>query len=268
MSVHEEDDTTVGSSTDVQFVDVRFDEASSVSTRDSERSSASGLASQAGTADLLIPSKHIKIFTLPVVAREAGEISIASITLIVTGEKCKLAATTYDFSHSVAQWWETKGGVPVPRAIGPEASAFNTINVQPKPPKLKLEAPGLRKSYYTNEAITIDFNFANEEDDDVVVSLEARMISPVEGTIQLRWVGAVVNNAPATSMGGGVLKLPHREVGTLTAGGRKTASISITESTAAVDHEVELTATYHLASEPETILNQILTVDIGVVRPT
>ncbi|OAP54461.1 hypothetical protein AYL99_11562 [Fonsecaea erecta] len=250
-----------------QFIDVRLAESSTMSLSSTRRSSAGVVASQMSSADLTIPSNHTKIFKLHVVPREAGEVSVASITLMINDETLTFAATSTDFSHSIIQWWESKAGIPTPRSLGQESNAFNKINVQPKPPKLKIAAPGLRRSYYTNESITIDFEILNEEAEEAIVSLDARMISPVEGAAQMMWGENGLETAPAAASGSGVLTLGQRELGTIPSSGRLVVSLRITDTAAAVDHEVELLATYRLDSEPETILTKALTVDVGVIRP-
>ncbi|KIW91250.1 uncharacterized protein Z519_08146 [Cladophialophora bantiana CBS 173.52] len=249
------------------FVDVRLNESSTTPLSGTRRSSAGAVASQTGSADLTIPPNYIKIFRLRVVPREAGEVSVASVTLIINDESLTFAATSTNFSHTVGQWWESKAGVPTPRSLGQESNAFNKINVQPKPPKLKIEAPGLRRSYYTNESMTISFEILNEEEEDAIVSLGARMISPVEGAAQMMWTGEGVEMARATASGAGVLALPDRELGTIPSSGKAVVSLRITDTAAAVDHEIELLATYRLESEQETILTKTLTVDVAVIRP-
>ncbi|OAL37305.1 hypothetical protein AYO20_03481 [Fonsecaea nubica] len=251
----------------VQFIDVQVDESLAMSLSSIRRSSAGAVPSQTSSADLTIPSNHTKIFRLRVVPREAGEIVVASITLIIDHETFSFAATSTDFSHSIGRWWESKAGKPTPRSLGQESNAFNKINVQPKPPKLKIAAPGLRRSYYTNESVTIDFDILNEEAEDVIVSLDARMISPVEGAAQIMWIGTGSKTTPATASEAGVLTLEKRELGTIPSSGKAVVSVRIMDTATAVDHEVELLATYRLRSEPETILTKVLTVDVGVIRP-
>ncbi len=254
-----------GTST-AHFVEVRMEETSSLSLSGSRRSSASAVPSQAGATDLSILPGQMKIFKLRVVPREAGEISVAYITLILNDEKFTLTATTSDFTHCVPLWWETKASVPVSRVLGQESHTSNTINVQPKPPKLKMEALGLRKSYYTNESILVNLAVINEEADDVIVSLGARMISPVQGAARVEWVGYETDTT-ASIPETGILTLSSRELGGIRSSERATVSILITETTAAVDHEVEFTATYRLVSEDETILSKTVTIDVGVIRP-
>ena len=245
------------------FADVRLDEASPVSFSSAGILSGEAIASQTGKANLSFITGQTKVFRLRVVPREAGEISVASITLILSDDKFRLTATTSDFSHTPTQWWETKARTPISRTLGHS----NTISVLPKPPKLKLEVPLLRTSHYTNESIAIDLNVINDEACEVMVSLEARLFSPVEGTAHIEWSGGGSDTALSTSTASGILTLPSRDMGIIASSDKAIASLRITGATIAVDHEVEFSASYCLISERETILTKTITVDLGVVRP-
>lgn len=261
--VAEEGQESGPTSSTTEFVDVLLEEAPAFTNK---RSSAGAIASQTGVAKLSIPPNCTKIFRLVVVPREAGEVSIASITLLINDDKFSLAVISSDFEHSTAHWWETKKGVPTSRPLGQESNSFNSITVQPKPPKLQIEAPGLRKSYYTNESIKIEFDILNDEDEEAVVSIEARMISPVGGAARVKWLDSTVSGE-ALSGDGGVQTLSSRGLGAIQSSGKSTVSLCLEDTIAAIDHEIELLATYRLVSEPETTLTKGLTVDVGIIRP-
>ncbi|KIW12910.1 hypothetical protein PV08_08097 [Exophiala spinifera] len=228
-------------------------------------SSAGAIVSLAGKADLVMPSSCTKIFRLRITPREAGDVAVASITLLVNGPNYSLAVTCSDFEHSVAQWWETKNGIPIPRLLGEESNAYNKITVQPKPPKLQIEVPGLRRAYYANETIEIAFGLQNDEEEAAMLSVTVRMISPVEDSARIRWLDPGIQDA--TNSETGVLILPPRDLGTIAANESTTVSVCIDETVVAVDHEVELVATYTLVSEPETVLTKSLAIDVVVIRP-
>ena len=249
------------------FVDARMNEVSTALAPGSKRSSVSAITSQAGTASLSIAPKNTKVIKLRVVPREAGELSVASITLMLCDAKFTLTATNSSVSQTEIKWWEMKAGAPICRTLGQYSNANNVVNVQPKPPKLKLEVPVLRRSYYTNEPIIIDFEVINEEADDVVVILEARLISPVQGAAQVEWAGDGSGTSPATLAGTGILSLPSLELGIIASSDKTSTSIRITGTTVALDHELELLANYRLVPEPETHLVKNITIDVGVIRP-
>lgn len=253
---------STASSASAAFCNVSLEE-SSVSTN--KRSSAGGIASLTGNTNLSIAPGHTRIICLRIVPREAGELSVASITLLFDDEKFSLAITSSDLEQSSAQWWETRHGLPFPRTLGQESNAFNSITVQPKPPKLRIEAIGMRKAYYTNEAIIIDFDLVNEEAEDAVVSVKVNMISPVEGSAQIKWLEATAGDSVRSEAG--IITLPPRNLGTIQSSGKTAVSICVDDTVVAVDHEIEIIATYTLVSEPETILTRSLAIDVGVIRP-
>ncbi|KAL6251223.1 hypothetical protein RBB50_001431 [Rhinocladiella similis] len=259
--VAEETESTNTCSSPANFQDIVLQDSNLIQ----RRSSPSAIASLAGKADLVMPSNYSRIFRLRITPREAGDVAIASITLLVDGSNYSLAVTSSDFEHSVAQWWETKNGIPIPRILGEESNAYNKITVQPKPPKLQIEVPGLRRAYYANEAINIRFDIRNDEEEAVIVSVMVRMISPVDGSARMKWLDPEFLDWANSEAG--VSALSPRDLGTIAANKSTSISICLDETVVAVDHEVELVATYRLVSEPETILTKSLAIDVVVIRP-
>ncbi|KIW38070.1 uncharacterized protein PV06_10039 [Exophiala oligosperma] len=259
--VAEEAESTNTGSSSASFQDVVLQD----STLFKRRSSAGAIASLAGKADLVMPSNYSRIFRLRITPREAGDVAIASITLLVDGPNYSLAVTSSDFEHSVSQWWETKNGKPIPRLLGEESNAYNKITIQPKPPKLQIEVPGLRRAYYANETIKIGFDIQNDEEEAALVSVTVRMISPVEDSARIKWIDPEYQDWASSEAG--LLTLSPRDLGTIAANESTTVSICLDETVIAVDHEVELLATYRLVSEPETILTKNLAIDVVVIRP-
>ncbi|EHY56195.1 hypothetical protein ABEF92_005713 [Exophiala dermatitidis] len=250
-----------------RFCDVALEDSSSTAVLASKRSSTETVPSLIGVGDLIIAPGHTIIYRFRVIPREAGEISIASIALKIQDEKFTLTVSSSDSGHSTARWWEARNGIPIARPFGQESNAFNTIDVKPKPPKLQIEAPDLKPTYYTNESFNIDFDILNGEDEEVVVSVEVRMIGSVEGAAQIRWHSSETNEAVDPSSDTGSPTLPSRELGAIPSSGKTTVSLIVTGTAVAVDYEIEITARYALISEPETILTKTTTVDVTVIRP-
>lgn len=254
-------------SSDVQLVDVVLQDSSTLSNPSHRRTSSTLFASETGYADLTIYPGQTRIFQFQVIPREAGELSVASITLIINQANMKLAATTSNFEHATMNWWETKGGRPILRSLGQESNAYNSIDVQPKPPKLHIHSPNLRKTYYVNETIHVDFELLNEESEDASVLVEARMISPVAGAAKARWTSSDFDADSLKESANGIIVLKPQDLGTIKSGHIDKVSLLITETIVAVDHELEISVRYRLANEPETISVKSLTVDVGVIRP-
>ncbi|KEF52692.1 uncharacterized protein A1O9_11109 [Exophiala aquamarina CBS 119918] len=254
-------------SSQVELFAIVLQDSSKLSSPASKRSSTGLVASEIAYADLTIHSGQTRIFQFEVTPREAGELSVASITLILNRTNMRLAATTSSFEHSTTNWWEMKGGAPILRSLGQESNAYNCIDVQPKPPKLQIHAPGLRKAYYVNETIHVEFELLNEESEDASVMVEARMISPIAGAAKAKWTYSEVDDKSLHESVNGVIMLKSQDLGTIKPGHSEKVSLLVNETIVAVDHELEIVAKYRLANEPETISVKSLTVDIGVIRP-
>jgi trafficking protein particle complex subunit 11 len=261
----DEDRLPIDNVTEVTFEEVQLTEDSLVASTTNQRRSITTNNAQTATASLLIRPGSTKVFGLRLVPREAGELSVFSITTTIHCDKHTCAATATDFSHCELKWWERQRDKLVARPLGQESNAFNVVNVQPKPPKFRIEAPNLRKSYYVNETIHVDFDFVNDEEDPVSAKVEARMISPLEGVTRVRWADAVTNDTVPGEAG--IFLLPARELKDLNPSEKVSASIHITNTVAAVDHEIELVVSYYIADEPETVLKKTFAVDVAVIRP-
>lgn len=218
-------------------------------------------------ADLLIPSGATRIFQFPIIPREAGAISVAFITLLVHQGNLKLTARSCDFEHSTACWWETRNGTPIPRLLGCEPNANNTIVVQPKLPKLQLHTLNLRKAYYTNERFVVDFEIANEELEAVTGEVEVQMISPVSNAAQLGWAHTDSIHSQKEVSASGTVVLAPQSLGVMEAASRQTVSIRLSDTSVAIDHEIELIVRYQLVSEPDITLSKTLAIDIPIIRP-
>lgn len=265
--VHRIDEQHPALSSEASLVDIVLQDSSTLSNTADKRSSTGTIASETGYADLIAHPGQTRIFQFQVVPREAGELSVASITLMINQEKLKFAATTSNLEDSTTNWWEVKGGRPVLRLLGQESNAYNCIEVQPKPPKLQVHAPNLRKTYYVNEIIQVDFELLNEESEDASLLVEARMISPVAGAARARWASSDLDGNSVDESASGITTLKAQDLGTVKPGDKERISLVIDESIVAVDHEVEIVVKYRLANEPETVFVKSQTVDIVIIRP-
>ena len=250
---------------DIETVDVKLQESSRLSGLMTKRSSAGGIASVVGEGNLLLPPGKIRIFNFRVIPREAGEVSVASATLMIEEASYSLTVTTSDFKNSVNQWFETKAGQPSSRRIGPERNV-HTLQVLPKPPKVEINARNFKKTYYTNEEIHLDLEIENSEEEGAIASIETRLISPIKGTANIKWLDGDSSRPPDEDSEMEQV-LPAKNLGLLEPTTKSIASLLITDAMAALDHELEVTISYKLRSDEETILRKTLALDIAVIRP-
>lgn len=246
------------SSTSVSLVD------SSQVTQASKRTSALAIASVSGEADLVVGPGQTKVFNFRMTPREAGEVSVASITMMIEQDNFSLTMTNAEVHMAANVWWEVKNEIPTRRDIGVQRPA-TSFHVLPKPPKVEINATNYLKAYYTNEEIHLEFDIVNNEDEAAHPRVQARLISPVAEAARARWSDQV--ESTKTEVRDVDQLLPIKPLGRLDVGAKSTLTLQLSETVAALDHELEIVVTYHLDSDVESVLQKALVLDIGVIRP-
>ena len=257
------DEPSAGERSMVTSANVALEESTQL-IQASKRSSTSAFPSSVGRADLTLGSREIRIFNFLVTPREAGELFVASITAFLEGEKYAITEINTDVQDNDGVWWETKGEIPSPRNIGVQRAAASLL-VLPKPPKVEIDTSGFKKCYYTNEKVQIDLLIINNEEEVVVSTVNARLISPLAQAPAVTWTDQIAEEE--THIQDTEQTLPVRSLQQLAAGTSGQISLSIAESAIAVDHELEIVAEYHMISDPSTTLRKSLTLDVAIIRP-
>lgn len=252
----------------VYMTDVQLSEQDSDSSEDSKRLSRLSTTSPtifSGQADLSFAKKGNKIFNLQVVPREAGQVSVSSVVLLVTNGIQELALDARDFVLDDGIWWELRNERPVSRTFGCHRDV-TSMNILPKPPKVEVNVLNLAKAYYTNENVELLIELVNKEDENVQASFDARLISPARGRVSVKWTH---DDQPSTLKDGEINEaiLPTIQVKDFAAQKIQSYAISVTGLDESVDHEIELKVSYVLASNPSTSLVKQVTIDLSVIRP-
>jgi trafficking protein particle complex subunit 11 len=248
----------------LRAVDIELTESSPTSPSANKRSSMGHIASVSGQTDLRLGSGETRILNFQAIPREAGDVTVASITMMIETELLSLTITDSDIEQERQVWWETKGENPFPRPIGPIRVASH-LHVLPKPPKVEINAIDFKKSYYTNEEVRLDIEIANHEDEAVKASVAARLISPVVGAARIEW--ADQTQEEQTEAVDAEQILPQRHLQDLQVSDKQVLSLRLSQTAAALDHELEIVVSYHLESGSESVVQKSLTLDIAVVRP-
>lgn len=255
---------TASSPSSISATDVELEESSLLSPGANKRSSTGQIASVSGQTDLSIASEQTRIINLQAIPREAGDVSVASITLMIDTEHLNMTITDSEVEEGSKIWWETKSETLVARTLGPQRLA-SQLHVLPKPPKVEINVVDFKKAYYTNEQIQVDIEIVNHEDEVAIPTVRARLISPVAGAARVRW--ADQRREEDTETMEVEQMLPARQLERLTVGSKSILSLQVSETAAAIDHELEISVTYNLESDTESVLQKSLTLDVAVVRP-
>ena len=262
--VHADQETVSQQIGTAEILDIQLQESSLATLQQAKRSSIGQIASLQGYADLRLCPGQTKIYRLKLAPRDAGEVSVDSVTIMSESEGCDLTRTVKDLAASPGQWWEVKHGKPVARAFGMERDV-TVANILPKPPKFEVDIPGLLQAYYINERIELALVFKNGEDEPVTASVQARLISPDEHTARVVWAdGASEGKSEAASERH---QLPSQQLGIMAAGNQSNLSVVISGTVQAFDYGFEVLVTYTLESDPDTLLSKVFTVSLPIVRP-
>lgn len=250
------------------MTDVSLQEINAGSETEVKRSSLIGTSYWAGDASFRLQGKHEHVYTMHVVPREAGFISVASVVMVLGNGSQELTLNTLNIDGADAVWWETRAGRPTPRPFGMQRDV-TTVNVLPKPPKLVVMLPNIASTYYTNEQIELTVEVLNGEEEAVVnCTLQVRLIGQVKGDIQVQWTH---NTAPAKltegSAGEAVQTLPIIELSQMKPQETKAFVVMMSGLSESVNHEFDVQVSYALESDPAITLTKKLVAEIAVVRP-
>lgn len=252
-------------STRVSMIDVPLSESDTDAIKRSKRLSMTSLSHFSGQARLSFVKKGTMILNFDVVPREAGQVTVSSIVLLMTNGTLEIALSAQDLGSEEGTWWEVRNGSPVSRTFGAHRDV-TSINVLPKPPKVEIQLLNLAKAYYTNENVELSLQVVNEEDEVVQAELEARVISPARGNLEIRWK----HDSTPVPLSGGEIKeaiLPVVKLNDLAPHSTETYALLMSGLNESIDHEIELKVSYTLASDRSNPLVKQVTIDIPVIRP-
>ena len=223
-----------------------------------------GLTSLTAMADMTMHPGQVRTWNLTCIPRESGDARVASITLLVNEEHFNLAyVVSPSLGTAAIPWRETKNGLPHSRHRG-TGDDYGVAKILPKPPKVGIELQGLRNVYYTDETALLPIKLSNAEGEAVTVSLDIRLIGPAHESAHIIWRDESTENVDAD---GGSDRIPSQPLGQLNDQESRTYHVLITNTVLAFDYEIEVSADYHLLSDPDTPIHKSRTFDIPFIRP-
>jgi len=229
-----------------------------------------GLATLVGIADLTIGPGQTKVFNLACIPREAGDSRVASIAMLVDGDKFDLSYIITDHALYESYWWQRTKKGPSRRRVGKDRDT-SRCKIMPKPPKIRISTPTLKDTYYTNERVALQIGLHNEEDEGADVSAEIRLFGSPESTTRLEWLEGDEGSEPLESGTSTPTEGPShflkRDVGVMERSSDKNLTIVLADTQDAAKYTLEISAVYHLVSDIQTPIIKTITVDISFVRP-
>nr|KMM68204.1 hypothetical protein CPAG_04535 [Coccidioides posadasii RMSCC 3488] len=159
-----------------------------------------------------------------------GEVKVSSITLMFEDDRFDITYVVTQQPSKESVWWTLGKKGAMSRRIGKDRDT-SACNILPKPPKVLITTPSLRNHYYTDEHMVLDVLVDNEEDEPAEISVERRSIGIVDATC------------------------------------RRTLPLMFTDTSMPQDYELEISAFYHLVSDPATPIFKTVTLDLSFIRP-
>jgi hypothetical protein len=225
----------------------------------------------AGNSDLKIYPGQTKVYNFSLIFREAGDIDVSSFTFEIATERFALICTSVDLDSEQQSplWWITTIGGPKPRKV--RGGATTLIKVLPKPPKMEIRLPDVRKQYFTDEPVTVAIEIQNMEEEDTEAVLEVRLLGRSKDTLSYSWLErpalSPMKEVPPPLDGADDMDLPGHVVGKLVQGETTTERIRFTAPPDPADYALEVKVLYHLLSDRDIPISKIVIADLVFNAP-
>ena len=223
-----------------------------------------------GSADLNFPPGVTKVFEAAILPSDAGHVSAAKATLSMQEEQFSFSLIVplhEPVSRTV--WWLRSGTALTKKKLDVEHTC--SMTVLPKPPKMKIEFPGLRKAYYADERVDIQIQIMNEEEEDAVVRLEVQLLGSLEKMPGICWVSTSDSEddqdqqkQDLSSSGSQPAKRP---LGLLAPAAVRLETLQFQALPDMAEYALEIKAHYHLSSDPQTPISKAVTKDLVFIKP-
>ncbi|EFQ96713.1 hypothetical protein MGYG_08638, partial [Nannizzia gypsea CBS 118893] len=230
-----------------------------------------------GHANLSLSPGQTRAYTLTLIPREASHVQVASITLIVADDKFDLSYTTTSTSndaYTLPRWWTESKGRVVARRIGKDRHP-SRCQILPKPPKVLISVPGLRDVYYSGERAGLNIRLDNNEDAAASIVVELKLSGRSEYPAAISWLdGADSGEQPeeakemsASQTTGAATQTIRRKITGLGAGEHTILPALVIEVPQPIQYDLEISAFYHLTSDPETPISKAISLDLPFIQP-
>ena len=259
----------------MRFYDVSLHERPMPSMTTLPPPSPKGFSPLYGASDLGFNPGTTKVFGLSLLPRDAGDVTVIQALLGVREELFELQVVIPLHEQvSSCDWW-VYNDLDISRKILP-AKNGSSIEVLPKPPKIKLELPSMRKSYYTDEQVDIRIIITNDEEEDVEISLELSLVGSLGEVPQLHWISpsgeakeehydSTVPQKRATHPSNSYLA--DRTLGQLARSATRVEVIGFKALPEMTEYTLEIKALYHLLSDPDTPISKTITRELVFIGP-
>ena len=222
-----------------------------------------------GSADLMFFPGIDKVFYFTIVPRDAGEVVASRVCLSMREEQFDLNIIVPLRNHmSRTSWWLQGENGLLREKLDLEHPC--SISILPKPPKMQITFPGLRKAYYTDETVKIQVEVTNEEVEDTDIDVVVQLTGNTQNVPVTHWIftsqpesSNKADNEPVPSD----TNTPQHSLGRLHSSATRSKTLMFQASSENAEYTLELKAHYHLVSDPHTSIVKTETRELIFMRP-
>lgn len=212
-----------------------------------------------GQADLTLNPGQTYVLELEIPLREPGEAVASSVVLSHRNEAFDLDYTLkYRESDQVTGWYVQ--GSRKPRNVRPNA---NTLQIQPRPPKMEIKLVESPAQYYANEAIELLVELVNAEEESASVKLDIHLFGTELPILRVQPDGHDERTAEAAAEES---IIPAIALGSIDSSSSLKLIVSLEPASKPIIYDLHLKASYHLASDAATTVVQMLPIQLNVVN--
>lgn len=224
----------------------------------------------AGSADLTIHPGQTKVYSFPIIFREAGDVETIGNVLRIDTNRFDLACSDGNMeSETPPSWWLKSGPKLKSRKLNRLSGTL--VKVLPKPPKMEIRLPNLRDHYYTDEPVKLTIEVWNGEEEDTEAVLEVRLLGRSKDTLGYSWVDRDASSPmkevlPALDDSTDV-DLPGHVVGRLAPSEKTMEKIRFNAPIEPSDYALEVKVLYHLLSDRDIPISKTMIADLIFIGP-
>lgn len=239
------------------------------------RSSRPGFLSPSayfGQCDLTFAPGVTKALMFKVTPRDSGDVEAVSVSLTLQEKDFDFEVVFADPELLRQEFLWVKGiAGPLKKRLGSESS--NLFKIVPKPPKMRIEFPSIKTSYFTNEQVAVEINISNRESEDADVVVEVALLGnskifpdlswSSEGPLSDTMVQDIFDEGSNHYNG----KLSSVSIGKLFPVETRKNKVSVQVGAEPVEYVLKVRVLYRLLSDPDTLIAKTVEIDLIVIRP-
>ncbi|SPJ84225.1 uncharacterized protein FTOL_10742 [Fusarium torulosum] len=211
-----------------------------------------------GHSNLALQPGQTRVFEMKIPLREPGTATASSVSLFHSNESFDLDfRLTIRGTDPVVGWYIQ--GSSKPRSSRPEAG---TIQIQPRPPKMEIKLLEPMAQYYANEAIDLQVELINAEDESATAKLDIHLFGKEVPAMRVEVDGHEGSAEASTEES----KISGLALGAIKSTSSVKLVLHIDPASSPTTLDLHLRTSYHLDSDVATPIMQMLTVQLNVVN--